>query len=87
MDDVDWKIIVCMPGSEWNHPMISLTTTLIVVLIVRRKTFAGALAQDNFSVDRLVVADIGQMASVISGIAEQMNLLPLNASIEAARTG
>lgn len=34
-----------------------------------------------------VVENIGQMADVISGIAEQINLLSLNASIEAARAG
>lgn len=34
-----------------------------------------------------VVDDIGKMANVISGIAEQINLLSLNASIEAARAG
>lgn len=34
-----------------------------------------------------VVESIGQMASVIANIAEQINLLSLNASIEAARAG
>ena len=34
-----------------------------------------------------VVENIGEMAGVISGIAEQINLLALNASIEAARAG
>lgn len=34
-----------------------------------------------------VVANIGEMAQVIAGIAEQINLLALNASIEAARAG
>lgn len=34
-----------------------------------------------------VVESIGEMASVISNIAEQINLLSLNASIEAARAG
>lgn len=34
-----------------------------------------------------VVANIGEMAKVIAGIAEQINLLALNASIEAARAG
>ncbi len=34
-----------------------------------------------------VVENIGQMANVIGGIAEQINLLSLNASIEAARAG
>lgn len=34
-----------------------------------------------------VVESIGQLADVISGIAEQINLLSLNASIEAARAG
>lgn len=34
-----------------------------------------------------VVRNIGQMAEVISGIADQINLLSLNASIEAARAG
>lgn len=34
-----------------------------------------------------VVESIGQMADVISGIAGQVNLLSLNASIEAARAG
>ena len=34
-----------------------------------------------------VVRSIGQLAEVISGIAEQINLLSLNASIEAARAG
>lgn len=34
-----------------------------------------------------VVDSIGEMANVIAGIAEQINLLSLNASIEAARAG
>jgi methyl-accepting chemotaxis protein len=34
-----------------------------------------------------VVESVGEMANVISGIAEQINLLSLNASIEAARAG
>lgn len=34
-----------------------------------------------------VVRSIGELAEVISGIAEQINLLSLNASIEAARAG
>ena len=34
-----------------------------------------------------VVESIGELAGVISGIAEQINLLSLNASIEAARAG
>lgn len=34
-----------------------------------------------------VVASIGELADVISNIAEQINLLSLNASIEAARAG
>lgn len=34
-----------------------------------------------------VVESIGELAEVISGIAEQINLLSLNASIEAARAG
>ncbi len=34
-----------------------------------------------------VVANIGELANVISEIAEQINLLSLNASIEAARAG
>ncbi len=34
-----------------------------------------------------VVESIGKMAEVISGIAEEINLLSLNASIEAARAG
>lgn len=34
-----------------------------------------------------VVRSIGEMAEVISGIADQINLLSLNASIEAARAG
>ena len=34
-----------------------------------------------------VVENIGEMADVIAGIAEQINLLSLNASIEAARAG
>ena len=34
-----------------------------------------------------VVENIGELANVIAGIAEQINLLSLNASIEAARAG
>ena len=37
--------------------------------------------------DAKVVSDIGKLAEVISSIAEQINLLSLNASIEAARAG
>ncbi|MCI7521867.1 MAG: methyl-accepting chemotaxis protein [Roseburia hominis] len=90
MDDVNWKIIVRMPQSELNHPIISLTATLIVVAfvtliivaviiilqvkrisdeIVRVKTFAGALAQGNFSVDRLDVKsrdEIGDMSTSLN---------------------
>ena len=79
-----------MPQSELNHPIISLTATLIVVAfvtliivaviiilqvkrisdeIVRVKTFAGALAQGNFSVDRLDVKsrdEIGDMSTSLN---------------------
>ena len=37
--------------------------------------------------DAKVVADIGKLAEAISSIAEQINMLSLNASIEAARAG
>ncbi|MBE6071591.1 MAG: methyl-accepting chemotaxis protein [Clostridium butyricum] len=37
--------------------------------------------------DAKVVSEIGKLAEVISSIAEQINLLSLNASIEAARAG
>lgn len=37
--------------------------------------------------DAKVVSDIGKLAEVISSIAEQINLLSLNASIEAVRAG
>lgn len=42
---------------------------------------------DNSIENAKVVDNIGQMANVIAGIAEQINLLSLNASIEAARAG
>ena len=37
--------------------------------------------------DTIVVKSIGELAEVISNIAEEINLLSLNASIEAARAG
>lgn len=44
--------------------------------------------QLNSSIEHAEVVDsIGELASVIAGIAEQINLLSLNASIEAARAG
>ncbi len=48
-----------------------------------------AVAQTSQSVDELSEASdqIGQMLTVIEGIAEQTNLLALNATIEAARAG
>jgi methyl-accepting chemotaxis protein len=50
---------------------------------------SAAVAETSNSVDELSEASgqIGQMLTVIEGIAEQTNLLALNATIEAARAG
>lgn len=50
---------------------------------------SSAVAETSTSVDELSEASdqIGQMLTVIEGIAEQTNLLALNATIEAARAG
>lgn len=50
---------------------------------------SSAVGQTSQSVDELSEASdqIGQMLTVIEGIAEQTNLLALNATIEAARAG
>ncbi|MTI42986.1 methyl-accepting chemotaxis protein [Roseibium hamelinense] len=50
---------------------------------------SSAVSQTSNSVDELSEASdqIGQMLSVIEGIAQQTNLLALNATIEAARAG
>lgn len=50
---------------------------------------SSAVSETSHSVNELSEAsdDIGQMLSVIEGIAEQTNLLALNATIEAARAG
>ena len=50
---------------------------------------SGAVDETSQSVDELSEASdqIGQMLSVIEGIAQQTNLLALNATIEAARAG
>nr|WP_283439510.1 methyl-accepting chemotaxis protein [Pseudomonas panipatensis] len=42
--------------------------------------------RENISIQN-TYAEISQMAGVIKGIAEQTNLLALNAAIEAARAG
>ena len=53
------------------------------------KNISSAVSQTSASVDELSDASdqIGQMLSVIEGIAQQTNLLALNATIEAARAG
>jgi methyl-accepting chemotaxis protein len=53
------------------------------------ENISSAVEQTSISVDGLSVASeqIGQILSVIEGIAGQTNLLALNATIEAARAG
>jgi len=53
--------------------------TLLTQQLVESETVANALAEDSVA--------IGSVLGVIQGIAEQTNLLALNAAIEAARAG
>jgi len=53
--------------------------TLLTKQLVESETVANALAEDSVA--------IGSVLGVIQGIAEQTNLLALNAAIEAARAG
>ncbi len=63
---------------------ISIENTIKQMAAIETTTHKAAALVDNLG-DRS--REIGQIVSTISGIAEQTNLLALNAAIEAARAG
>ena len=68
--------------ADQGHTVVSDTIKVITAL-------AGEVEQASTSMQRLEAdsRDIGTVLDVIRGIAEQTNLLALNAAIEAARAG
>ena len=55
--------------------------------VVAEAVLAGQAARDSFTGLTAQVGRIGEVAAMISSIAQQTNLLALNATIEAARAG
>lgn len=75
-----------------HHGTCSEAFTEALVAFTKRLNFDMQLAIENYILDQLqqlisFQQDIGSVAEIIDDIAEQTNMLSLNASIEAARAG
>lgn len=75
--------------AENNRTIAAQGGTIVTETVVKIRRIADVVSRSAVTIERLgsSSAEIGEIASVISEIADQTNLLALNAAIEAARAG
>lgn len=89
IDDVARSAVSTSDNSNSANDKTVQSMQQVRLTIGTIETLAAGIQQSSHSISQLAqhVTDIGSVMDVIRGVAEQTNLLALNAAIEAARAG